>query len=51
MRRATELKTRTIALVYLQASSDAKAVDEVREAIKQRAAVPIVLISSFRIWT
>jgi phosphoserine phosphatase RsbU/P len=38
-----KLKTHTMELVYLQASSDAKAVDELKEA-KHLASLPIVLI-------
>jgi serine phosphatase RsbU (regulator of sigma subunit)/DNA-binding response OmpR family regulator len=39
-----KLKTHTMELVYLQASSDAKAVDEVKEAAKHLASLPIILL-------
>ena len=39
-----KLKTHTMGLVYFQASSDAKAVDELKEAAKHFASLPVVLI-------
>jgi serine phosphatase RsbU (regulator of sigma subunit)/DNA-binding response OmpR family regulator len=39
-----KLKTHTMGVVYLQASSDAKAVDELKEATKHFASLPVVLI-------
>ena len=39
-----KLKTHTPALVYVQASSDAKAIDALKEARKHFASLPIVLI-------
>src|SRR5512140_890647 len=39
-----KLKAHAIGSIYLQASSDARGVDELREAAKHFAPVPIVLI-------